>query len=223
MPPDWPQAAHAATLLPTDDGFGYQGTPTIAQSGGGFAPFLPVGATTTGHSTYSAIRFDLSSLGITASQVSSATLNLFAGDITATGFGVNPTPGQPLTVNLFGLGAGAWTEDTLTFSNLPSAVGGAYDTEVVSGFNQIVTFDVTELVKDWLDGTLTNNGLSLIPETAVGGSPFWVYAGFLSSESTGIGPTLEVTAVPEPGSVALAMCAVPALVWYGRRRFRGCR
>lgn len=217
------QAAHGATLLPTDDGFGYQGTPTIAQSENGFAPFLPVGATTSGHGTSSALRFDLSSLGLTAGQVSSATLDLFLVDTALTGFGINPTPAQPLTVNLFGLGAGAWTESTLTYSNLPTAVGAAYDSVAFTGFNQAVSFDVTELVKDWLDGTLANNGLSLLPNAAVGSSMTgWVFATFSSSESmTASSPMLNVVAVPEPGSLVLALFAVPALAWYGRRRRSG--
>jgi hypothetical protein len=211
------QSAHGATLLPTEDGFGYQFLPAIPVSGGGFEAFLPVGITPSGHSTQSALKFDLSGLGLNAASVSSATLDLFVGDTTATTFGANPSPGQPISVSLFALGAGAWSEATLTWGNMPALTGPAYDTLVIDGFNESASFDVTALVKDWLDGTVTNNGLVLVADAAVGGPP-WVYAVFASSE-TQSGPQLNV--VPEPTGVALALCAVPALVWYGRRRFRG--
>ena len=212
------QAANGATLLPTDDGFGYEFIPAPV-SGVPFEAFLPVGVHPTGHSTRSALKFDLSGVGLTAADVSSATLEMFVGDTTATNFGTNPSPGQPTTVSLFALGAGAWDEATLTWGTLPAVTGAAYDSLVIDGFNQSVSFDVTALVKDWLDGTVANNGLALFAEAAVGGPP-WVYATFSSSE-TANPPVLSV--VPEPGSMALALFAVPALVWYGRRRVRGIK
>ena len=80
------EAAHGATLLPTTDGFGYEFFPAPV-SGVPFEAFLPVGVHPTGHSTRSALRFDLSGVGLTAAAVSSATLDLFVGDTTATNFG----------------------------------------------------------------------------------------------------------------------------------------
>lgn len=212
-------AAQAITTNPSEatskDTFGYQGLPALNLNGLPFGNFLPVGATTTGHDTKSILEFDLTGVGVTSAQVASATLNLFVGDTTATGFGVNPTGGSPITVNLSAL-TGSWVETTVAWGTIP-AVGAQYDSLAISAINQTVSFDITQLVKDWLDNTVTNNGLILEADSAVGSSPNWVYATFVSSAGANV-PALVITPVPEPSTVVLALCALPGLAWIAMRR-----
>jgi hypothetical protein len=152
---------------------------------------------------------------VTGAQVASATLNLFVGNTTTTGFGVNPSGGSPITVNLSAL-TGSWDETTVAWGTIPG-VGAQYDSLVINGINQTVSFDVTQLVKDWLDNTVTNNGLILEADSAVGSSPNWVYATFVSSSGANV-PALVITPVPEPSTVVLALCALPGLAWVAMRR-----
>lgn len=212
-------AAGAITINPSEatskDTFGYQGLPALNLNSPPFGSFLPVGATTTGHDTRSILEFDLTGIGVTGGQVASATLNLFVGDTTATGFGINPSGGSPITVNLSAL-TGSWVETTVAWGTLPT-VGAEYDSLAINAINQTVSFDVTQLVKDWLDGALANNGLILVADAAVGSSPNWVYATFASSAGASA-PALIITPVPEPSTVVLAMCALPGLAWFATRR-----
>jgi len=211
--------ARAITINPSEatskDSFGYQGLPNANLNNPPFGGFLPVGATTTGHDTKSILEFDLTGVGITSAQVAAATLNLFVGDTTATGFGVNPSGGSPITVNLSAL-TGSWVETTVAWNTIP-AVGAQHDSLAINAINQTVSFNVTQLVKDWLDNPLANNGLILQAASAVGSSPNWVYATFNSSAGANV-PALVITPVPEPSTVVLAMWALPGLAWAAMRR-----
>ncbi len=210
------RAAQGVTVTPpTDDSFGYQFLPTMNLNGGGFGAVLPVGKTATGHDTKSVVAFDLTGVGLSSAQVASATLDLSVIDTTLTGFGASPSAGSPITVNLFPLLAG-WDETTVTWNTIPAA--GPLETSLaINAINQTVSFDVTNLVQDWLDTPLANFGLLLEADAAVGGSPSWVYAVF-SSSTGGQAPVLNITAVPEPSSLLLALCAVPAAAWAWKRR-----
>jgi uncharacterized protein (TIGR03382 family) len=216
-------SAFAASLPATDDALAYQFIPTTPWGGvPPFSSYLPAGLTTTGHDIKSALKFDVASLGITSAQVGSATIDLFVVPTEDSGFGVSPTPSAPVTVNLSALSAGAWNQNTVTWANMPAA-GAQYASQVVSGTNILVSFDVTQLVKDWLDNTIANNGVVLQGNAPVGASPNWAFAVFNSTNAGGTVPALTVNVVPEPGSIALAIGAVPALLWLGRRRLRGRR
>lgn len=212
-------AAQAITINPSEatskDTFGYQFLPTTNLNSPPFGSLLPAGLTTTGHDTKSILEFDLTGVGVTSAQVASATLNLFVIDTATTGFGVSPSPGSPITVNLSAL-TSSWDETTVAWSTIPAS-GAEYDSLVIDGINQTVSFDVTQLVKDWLDNTVTNNGLVLEGDAPVGSSPNWVYAVFSSSAGNNV-PALVITPVPEPSTVILALCALPGLAWVAMRR-----
>jgi hypothetical protein len=213
------QSAFGITLSPSGDTFGYQFLPAMNLSAPtpGFGSLLPAGATTTGHDTKSVLSFDLSSVGLTGSQVQSASLNLFVVDTATTGFGASPSPGSPITVNLAPLSA-SFDESTATWNTITAGGAGPVETSLeISGINQTVSFNVTDLVKDWLDGSLANNGVLLTGDAPVGGSPNWVYAVF-SSASGGVAPELVITPVPEPATLLLAMVSAPALVFAAIRR-----
>jgi hyaluronate lyase len=205
----------AVVLQPTEtaskDTFVYQGF------GGGlnFAndPLLPVGQTTNGHTTETLIEFDLSGVSLTAAEIVSATLELYQSDTALTGFGANPSPGPgALTVNLYAI-SGAWNEATVSWNTKP-AVGALYASQVITSSNQTVSFDVTNLVKDWKNGAISNFGLTLQAAGAVGSSPNWVYATFESGGGTTAVPKLTI--VPEPSSVMLALSAFGAAVFAAR-------
>ncbi len=215
------QSAYGITLQPNEtdssDTFGYEFLPAMNLSGGGFGTMLAVGATTTGHDSKAVLAFDLATVGLAGSQVQSASLNLFAIDTTTTGFGVSPSAVSPLTVNLSPLAA-SFDEATVAWSTIPAA--GAVETSLsIDGINQTFSFDVTNLVKQWLDGSLPNHGMLLTADSPVGSSPDWVYAVF-SSAGGQVAPALVITPVPEPASVFLALAATPAVAWAAVRRTR---
>jgi uncharacterized protein (TIGR03382 family) len=212
-------AAYAITLQPSEstgqDGFGYQFLPTTNVHFPSFSNWLPVGATTTGHDTQSVLKFDLSSVGLTGAQVASASIQLFAISTESTNFGVSPSAGQPITVDMYAA-TSSWDESTVTWATLPT-LGSLVDSEVVNAINQTYTFDVTDLVKQWLDSPVSNNGVRMLAPTAVGASPSWVYAVFNSSNGSPA-PALVINPVPEPSTSMLAAVAAPALAWVGMRR-----
>lgn len=217
-------SAYGITLQPNEadssDTFGYEFLPAMNLSGGGFGTILSVGATTTGHDTKSVLAFDLSSVALTGAQVQSASLNLFAVDTTAAGFGTSPSPGSPVTVDLAPLNA-SFDEATVAWGTIPAA-GAVETSQLIDGINQTFSFDVTNLVKQWLDGGLTNNGVVLTGNSPVGSSPNWVVAVF-SSASGQVAPALVITPVPEPATLLLALLAAPALAWVSLRRLRRSR
>ena len=92
--------------------------------------------------------------GATWDLVQKATLKVWLNAVTAAG-----------TINVMGATA-AFAESTLTHNTAPGTRGvdvanTPYATKPVSVASEFVTFDVTELVRDWLDGTVPNYGLVL--------------------------------------------------------------
>jgi hypothetical protein len=135
------------------------------------------------------IKFDLSSLpsGTTGTSVAKATLVLFASAVTSAGsFDVNEV-------------GGAWGELTITNANEPS-LGTLIISAVpivTANKNNFVVIDVTQAVKDWLNGTVANNGLALVPNASS------VNVTFNSKESTTTShnPQLVVTLLEVPGDI----------------------
>ena len=91
----------------------------------------------------------------TAGQLTKATLslNVYALSI-------------PGTVNVLAVN-GAWSEATLRGVSAPALLNSPqtnqpYATGRVETSKTWVSFDVTELVRDWMDGTLSNHGLALV-------------------------------------------------------------
>ena len=210
------RAALGVTIQPnepaSDDVFAYQFLSTSNWDTGPFAGLLAAGKTVSGHDTESFLKFDLTSVPYAPSEVTSATLSVYVGDTSTTGFGSNPTAVSPAQVDLYPITA-AWVEGTLNWNTKPTIAGVATDSLSVTGISQWIDFDVTSLVVDWLDGSLTNNGLSLVMG-AVAAVPSTAVV-FDSSAGTNK-PVLTV--VPEPSCALLALLAVPALAWAGWRR-----
>lgn len=108
------------------------------------------------------LKFDLSTLpgNLKAEHINRVTLRLFTNSVL--------TPGQ---LDVYAAGA-AWTEGALTHSNAPSLLSAPgssdpYATAQISAVDNFVSLDVTELVCDWLDGTIANHGIVLKANAAL--------------------------------------------------------
>jgi len=98
------------------------------------------------------LKFDLSTLpaGTTGANVAKATLVLFDIAVQSTGtFDV-------VAVN------GAWHEHTITSATVPARAEVETNGVGVTKLD-FVTVDLTGLVRDWVDGVITNDGIALIP------------------------------------------------------------
>jgi hypothetical protein len=95
--------------------------------------------------------------GTTGSRVGKATVRLFVGTVN--------TPG---TFDVFRVN-GTWDEATITGGTAPplSILESSISVDALQT-NKWVTLEVTQLVKDWLDGVLPNEGIALIANGGVG-------------------------------------------------------
>jgi hypothetical protein len=218
-------AARAAVVNSNDvggqDGFVYAYSKVPAAVSNGF-DVIPAGqAPVSGdsHSTEAYVQFGLGSIGLTGAQVTSATLSLYLEDATTVGFGVNPSAGQPITVDVYPVSA-AWDRNTIKWSNKPANGALITSSTPITGIGAWVNFDVTSTVANWLDNPGTNFGFVLKGSVPVGASPDWVYANFSSGfGELGNAPMLTVVPVPEPGSIVLVIFGLPLLGWQARRRW----
>jgi hypothetical protein len=106
---------------------------------------------TNGANTY--IKFDLANLGqVTGNNVSKATLVLYTDSVLASG-----------TMDVYQVN-GAWSERTITWNNAP-ALGNQILSAVAVTKPGYLSLDVTSTVQAWLNGTLTNYGIALVPSS----------------------------------------------------------
>ena len=105
-----------------------------------------------GSNTY--IKFSLANLGsaVTASNVSKATLILYTDFVL--------TPG---TMDVYQVNA-SWTEGKITYNNGP-ALGTKLWSAVSVTNTGYLSLDMTTTVQAWLNGTLANNGIALVPSS----------------------------------------------------------
>lgn len=108
-----------------------------------------------GSNTY--IKFSLANLGssVSASNVSGATLILYADFVL--------TPG---TMDVYQV-TGSWSEGSITYNNAPQLGTKLFSAVSVTGTGY-VSLDMTSTVQAWLNGTLANNGIALVPSSASG-------------------------------------------------------
>jgi hypothetical protein len=108
-----------------------------------------------GNGNTALLQFDLSTLpsGLTANQVSRATLTVFVNRVN-TGGVVSLSP-----VN------SAWSESTVTSATAPT-IGAAVNNFTASAAGQYITLDVTSLVQGWITTPASNNGFALTSSVA---------------------------------------------------------
>ena len=108
-------------------------------------------------STQSAlVQFDLSSLpaGVTAPQISKATLRLFANTVYSAG-----------AVNISEV-TSPWTEISVTYATQPSVGAMVASGIPITVANTFVLVDVTSVVQGWVTSPSTNDGLEITPALA---------------------------------------------------------
>jgi hypothetical protein len=219
--------AHAIVIQPNEsaskDTFAYEFLSTFNfNTTPGFTTYLGSGKTGTGHDIQTLLQFNLASVPYSASQVTSAVLSVYAVDATISGggpgFGANPTTtvGESVQHNVRPLDA-TWVEDTVTWGTKPAA-GAIEATATQTGIGTWINFDITNLVKAWLDNSVTNNGLLIEQNAVVLNGANQKIVGVFSSSAGAFAPTLTV--VPEPASVALALFAAASVVGLVRRARR---
>ena len=143
------------------------------------------------------IEFNLSSIPANAS-ISSATLTMYA---TAKGSADAVVNISKITNSwVEGTGAGSKTSDGATWDNrsgtqLWTTAGGDYGTitwgsTTITGIDQFFTWNITELVKGWINGTYTNEGMLLRTTTTSSGTTSFASSDYANSSRR---PQLNVT------------------------------
>ena len=126
------------------------------------------------------LKFDLVTLptGTAGTNIAKATLVLYAQTVARAGsFDVVAV-------------TGAWSEATITSANVPErAEVEAADVDVTK--NDYITVDLTGLIRDWLNGVITNDGIALIPN----GTSVNVLLKSKESTTTAHPPQLLITTV----------------------------
>lgn len=92
--------------------------------------------------------FSLSTFPNTSSQVQRATIILFLSRVVTPGTLV----ASPIT--------SSWNETTVTHNNAP-AIGNVVATVATSAADNFLAFDVTTLVQEWINGTVSNFGIAI--------------------------------------------------------------
>ena len=133
----------------------------------------------TGGTRHTFVKFDLSTLP-TGVSVSQATLRLYLNKVD-----------NPGSIEVYAV-TSPWDEATLNAATVPT-VGPILTTIplAASAEDKFVAIDITSTVQAWLAGTLTNNGIAILPSAA---NP--VRVAFDSKESTGTSHAPEIEAAP---------------------------
>jgi hypothetical protein len=188
-------------------------------------PFsLPPGGPLREHGTRSLLQFDLSGVGLTAAMVRSATISLYG--LPALSALESPSEENPVTVDMRRV-TEDWSEQTATWDNAPRVAMDPATTVIQSGVNQWLDFDVTHLVKLWLDQPAMNFGVEFSQRAVVeipqpdGARDRYVASLYASSAfaDPNLRPMLTVAPVPVPAALPLLALAMGQL---GALRLR-CR
>lgn len=148
----------------------------------------------------SLIAFDLSDVELSANEVVNATLFLYENNVLTASF-VHPTSPFPDQIKVEAA-AGPWTPTGTFFSTIPEAVDGISTTTEVNSVNAWFEWDVTDIVKGWLDGSFENNGF-IVSSSLETRTPNGVVGSAFDSFEQVNRPRLELAAVPEASSLVL--------------------
>ncbi len=177
------------------------------------------------HNTVSLLQFDLAALsGYTDADIISAALTLQSTP--GLGFYEDPSCTWPVTIDAFAI-TDSWTESGVSWVTQPSFAASSFASQVVSGTSGAVSFDITQLVKDWTISALANNGLELVQHDEVkdtdtgrrvGATFYAADAGADALLGTAADrPLLQVITVPEPSAWLLMVLGSGVLFFAGSR------
>ena len=129
-----------------------------------------------GNGNTALLQFDLSTLpsGLTAGQVSQATLTVFVNRVNSGG----SVSLSPVT--------STWSESTVTYATIPT-IGTPINSFMASAAGQYVTLDVTSLVQGWITTPATNFGFALSSGSAN------LLLDSKENDETGHAATLDIT------------------------------
>ena len=108
-----------------------------------------------GSNTYLKFSFANLGSGVTSANVSKATLVLYTDFVLTSG-----------TMDVYQVN-GSWSEGAITWNTAPTLGTKLFSAVSVTkaGF---LSLDLTSTVQSWLNGTLTNNGIALVPTSGSG-------------------------------------------------------
>ena len=139
------------------------------------------------------LRFDINAAlpaNVPWDQIAKATLTLCVRVLNAAG---------PVNVHAIGTATG-WDELNITHATAPWQIlnnpytNRPYASANVSRVFQMVSFDVTDLVRSWRSGAVANNGLAIVPGDQS------VFVTFFAKEGDLTAPTLDITLSGPPGA-----------------------
>ncbi len=146
------------------------------------------------------IQFDLSSLPV-ASQTLTATLKLYV-------YGGGAY--YPANVGAYRI-TGDWVESTATWANQPANLATAASIIVVPKMPDAkytwLSWDITQLYKDWKNGTYPNYGVKIRYDLDPLPSEGWSLRSSEYLADPNLRPKLEVNAIPEPATLVLLSVA----------------
>ena len=178
------------TLFAVEDAMVTQGYPTMnvgdtIDMWAGYDDYLDPD----GEIVRSLIKFDLSDIP-SGTSINSASLNVRL-------YGSWDYPGKSRTITTYRIGS-AWSESSVTWNISPS-IGEAYGSASVAHDNVggWYSFDVTNLVRGWVNGSYSNYGVMLRGPEWSGSDSSW--KGFYTSESSS-DPYLAITYAGVTGS-----------------------
>ncbi|MCC6680754.1 MAG: DNRLRE domain-containing protein [Phycisphaeraceae bacterium] len=213
-------ASAAITLQPDEsasaDTFVYSFLSTTNFNSGGYGAMIGAANAGGSHDVETLIRFD-NLPAIAAGDVIEARLYLYS---LTSAFSDSPAAGSPLNVSAFVPDA-AWDEATVTWSTRPGVdatynSGNAAATTTINAVNQWFNFELTDVVRDWLDGDLANRGLLLRADAISFVAPTFASSA-VGSPNEALRPYLWIDVAPEPTVAAMMLVGLAAL---GRRRSR---
>ena len=134
--------------------------------------------------TRSLVKFDLSAIP-PGTQITQATLSLYLVNSCDTG-------NRTHTVTPYRITSG-WSETSVTWNTRPSFAEAYGSSSVSSQTYQRYTFDITNLVRGWVNGTLPNYGVMLRGPESSGDSSARLGFGTRNSSGTTYDPYINIT------------------------------